>query len=156
MATYEFKSSGKKISKVVTEAQAAVVTPLPIGIKTPLQLGDDTILKMHTSLLDQMTDNLKNLLLTNRGERLALNDFGADLRRLTTEFTTDEDFDTAAMNSIQEAVAKWMPFIKLISFSSRTNHSENKETGIREITLTYTVTGFENYSRKLLVTLYVI
>jgi phage baseplate assembly protein W len=111
---------------------------------------------MHTSVLDQISDNLRNLLLTNQGERLAFYDFGANLRRLTTEFTNQDDFDTAAMDSIKNAVKTWMPFVDLVDFNSTTNHTENINTAIREITITYNVPSINVENRKLLIRLYVI
>jgi phage baseplate assembly protein W len=155
MPTYSFKSSGKSV--INTSSTSRTIAPTPIGIKTPLRLGEKTgILDMHVSLLDQISDNLRNLLLTNNGERVAFYDFGGNLRRLTTEFETQEDFDSAAMDSIKQAVARWMPYVDLVDFSSETNHIENKNTAIREITITYNVPSINVENRKLLIRLYVI
>lgn len=155
MPTYSFKSSGTASANRTQTNKA--VKPSPIGIKTPLRLGDDTgILDMHVSILDQISDNLRNLLLTNRGERVAFYDFGGDLRKLTTEFETQEDFDNAAMESIKDAVGRWMPYVDLLDFSSETNHVENINTAIREITITYNIPSINALNRKLLISLYVI
>lgn len=155
MPTYSFKSSGKSVINNLTSSRS--IPQIPIGIKTPLRLGEKTgIFDMHTSLLDQISDNLKNLLLTNNGERVAFYDFGANLRRLTTEFEAQEDFDSAAMDSIRSAVGRWMPYVDLVDFNSETNHVENKNTAIREITITYNVPSINIENRKLLIRLYVI
>lgn len=94
--------------------------------------------------------------MTNNGERVAFYDFGGNLRRLTTEFVSQEDFDNAAMENIKQAVATWMPYVDLVDFTSQTNHVDNKNTAIREITITYNVPSINAENRKLLIRLYVI
>jgi phosphate starvation-inducible protein PhoH len=70
VATYSFKSSGK------TPQQQALETlntsKIPFGIKTPMALAGagEGLLAMNYNIADQFADNLRNLLLTNWGERL--------------------------------------------------------------------------------------
>jgi|TARA_Y100000310_G_scaffold345692_1_gene468341 phage baseplate assembly protein W len=96
------------------------VTEIPYGIKTPLALGTGRsgIFEMHYDPVSQLEDNLKNLILTNKGERLCNYNYGANLRPLTLELSSLDDFDTVAMESISQAVISHMPFIELSSFSS--------------------------------------
>lgn len=93
------------------------VNQVPIGLKTPLSLGQssDGILAMHFDLSSQIQDNLKNLLLTNWGDRLAFYDYGANLSELVFELSSDK-FDLEVMRRIKGAVSKWMPFVELLSF----------------------------------------
>lgn len=155
MGTFSFKSSGKTQEQQLVEAINKTV--VPIGIKTPLQLGDqDGIFAMHTSLVDQIHDNLRNLLLTNWGEHLGIYDFGANLRPLVTEFTTQDDFDAQAIERISQAVSRWMPFVSLEDFLSEIDRTENKNTGVIRITVTYTVPALKTGKRALQVTLYVL
>ena len=66
---YSFKSVGR--SKREAESREERALRPPIGIKTPIQLSNtDGIFSMHRDLADQVSDNLKNLILTNHGERL--------------------------------------------------------------------------------------
>jgi len=154
MAAYSFKSVGKtreKISEETTE-----VTRVPFGIKTPLALGStEGILAMNYSLSDQFSDNLKNLLLTNWGERLGHYDFGANLKPLTSEFVSQDDFDAEAINRIRNTVQKWMPFIDLEDFSSTVDRNENKNTAIIRITITYNIPALEVEKKSLQIVLYV-
>jgi phage baseplate assembly protein W len=94
---------------------------LPIGIRTPLTLGqsNDGIFSMHFNIADQIQDNLRNLLLTNWGERLGLYDYGANLRGLAFEITS-EQFDIEATRRIKSAVSKWMPFVDLQTYEKQT------------------------------------
>jgi len=110
--------SFKSIGDLSTDRKFQISTnELPIGIKTPMQLGqgNDGIFAMHYKSADQIQDNFKNLLLTNWGERLSFYDFGANLKELTMELSS-EDFDNQAMTRIKSATSKWMPFIDLLFF----------------------------------------
>jgi phage baseplate assembly protein W len=155
MALYSFKSVGKTQDQSVTEK--VVSSPVPFGIKTPLQLGSsEGILAMNFSLGDQFSDNLRNLLLTNWGERVGLYQFGANLKPLTTEYVSQDDFDSQAIVRIKDAVEKWMPFIELEDFTSRVDRNENRNTAIIKIDITYNIPAL-NVSRKgLQIVLYVI
>lgn len=155
MGAFSFKSSGKTQEQKLVEAINKTV--VPIGIKTPLQFGDqEGIFAMHTSLVDQVHDNLRNLLMTNWGEHLGIYDFGANLRPLVAEFATQDDFDAQAVERINQAVSRWMPFVSLEDFLSEIDRTENKNTGVIRITVTYTVPILKTGKRALQVTLYVI
>src|ERR1700675_720453 len=118
MGTISFRSVGTTANNQATNQ--LVSSPMPIGIVTPLQLGAaESIFTMTYAMADQVHDNLRNLILTNWGERLVLYDLGANLRPLTTEFTTQDDFDAAAVQRISAAVNKWMPYVSLEDFSSQ-------------------------------------
>ena len=156
MATYSFKSTGKSREQRVAEVLEA--SQIPFGIKTPLQLAGagEGILAMNYNLADQFADNLRNLLLTNWGERLGLYDFGANLKPLTTEFYNQENFDNAAIERISQAVQKWMPFVSLGTFSSEVDRIENKNTAVIKINITYSIPAIEVNDRSLQIVLYVI
>ena len=155
-STISFKASGK------TREQALVETlqraPVPIGIKTPLRPGTtEGVLAMHFNLADAAHDNLRNLILTNFGERLGLYDFGANLRPLTAEFVSQENFDSAAVERIRSAVLKWMPYIELEDYTAAID-KENSGGSISAfvLTITYNIPALQVKRRSLQVTLKVI
>jgi phage baseplate assembly protein W len=116
-----FKSVGITGEAFTTQQRAIASTPLPIGIITPVRLGQDNegLLGMHYSVSDTIKNNLRDLVMTNWGERLALYDYGANLGPLVTEYEFGKDaFDEAAMQRISNAVSKWMPFVQLEGFES--------------------------------------
>jgi phage baseplate assembly protein W len=155
MATYSFKSVGKTQDQV--QEETLVQTKFPFGIKTPLQLGtSEGILAMNYSLEDQFADNLRNLLLTNWGERLGVYDFGANLKPLTTELVSQDDFDNKAIARIKAAVDKWMPQIDLEDFTSIVDRNENANTGIIRISITYNIPALQTKKKGLQIVLYVI
>lgn len=139
MATYNFKSSGRSVQAQI--AEQVQQTQVPIGIKTPLRLGQngEGIFATHDDLAEQVQDNLRNLLLTNWGERLGLYDFGANLRELTTEATAQDAFDEEAITRIRAAISKYMPYVEPQTFESVFDHEKNKSTGIVRVKISYNV-----------------
>lgn len=108
----------------------------PIGIKTPLSLAgpDGGLFVMNYDLSKQVADNLKNLLLTNHGERLGHYDFGANLLELTMELGT-ETFDTEAVKRIKTTVAKYMPFVTLSTFQPKIERDSDQPEGMSKISV---------------------
>ena len=154
MGSYSFKSSGTTQAKAT--ANALGVTPTPIGIKTPLSLGDDDLLKMNFDLGAQLTDNLRNLILTNWGERLGFYDYGANLRPLMTDLVAQDDFDSEAITRIRAAVQRWMSYIDLQDFLSVIDRTQTSHTAVIRLTITFNIPSLNVTGRKLEVTLYAI
>lgn len=155
---FKFKSSGVK----TTDANLlkTVETP-PVGIQTPLSLGTGRsgIFNMHFDPLKQIDDNLKNLLTTNHGERLGNYFYGANLRPLTFELTSLEDFDAHAMERIKSAVRKYMPFVELQSFVSEfdkrvTRLERTSGVAIINLTIRYNVSKLRVTNRAIAVSIY--
>jgi phage baseplate assembly protein W len=155
--TINFKSVG------ITGQQTLSTLPqlpsiVPIGIKTPLQLGTKYgILDMHTNMTDTMADNMRNLILTNWGERLGQYFLGANLRPLTTEYSSQDAFDSEAVIRIKTAVKMWMPFVELIDYVSNVEQfNESSSTGVIGIQITYAIPLLRAIDQKLKVNLYVV
>jgi len=141
-----------------TAARQLRAVPVPIGIKTPLEIDEtgNSVFAMHFSLKDQVADNLRNLVLTNHGERLGLYDFGANIRPLLTEWSSKDNFDQEVMQRINSAVSKYLPFITMIGYDSSPNYYENVFTGRIKITLLYSVPALKLTEQILEMTLFVI
>lgn len=97
------------------------VSETPVGILTPLTISEENEMFFNTSadVFEVLTDNLKNLLLTNHGERLGRYFFGANLKPLTIEFTSLDNFDGEAMLRMNTAVRDYMPYVNLTNYSSK-------------------------------------
>ncbi len=156
MALISFKDVGIKAFNGNNLGKTANV--IPIGIKTPLELDVEgkSLFAMHYDLGSQMDDNIRNLVLTNHGERLGLYTFGANLRPLLTEYSNKEDFDTEAMLRINTAVSIYLPFVNLIGFDSKPDYENNEYTGKIKITVMYSVLSANINQRMLEVDLFVI
>lgn len=149
---YDFKSVGD--TALSLQSQRRQTTPLPIGIKTPMELGNgDNIYKMHYDLENQIQDNLRNLILTNYGERLGRYDYGANLLELALELGS-EDMDMAAMTRIKAAVTKYMPFVALSGFFTEIDHYDNKEVAKVDINISYSIPKLSGTTHTIRVRIY--
>ena len=82
----------------------------PIGIGFPLTVGSQ---KQNYFTTAQVHDNLRNLLLTIKGERPMNTEFGSDLYYLLFEPIDTEQLQEAATEAILEAVNNWMPAVQI-------------------------------------------
>jgi len=133
-------------------------TITPIGIKTPVEPdpSQNGLFLMNTDIKAQVADNLRNLILTNWGERLGNYFLGANLRPLLVDFSSKPDFDQEAMIRINTAISKWMPFVTPVAYESYVDQVENRYTGIVKLVLIYSVASLAINNAKLEVTLFVI
>jgi len=83
---------------------------IPIGISFPLTVGTQ---KQNFLTSNQVHDNLRNLILTMKGERPMQPEFGSDVYYLLFEQLYQEGIAEAARNAIKDAVKIWMPFITI-------------------------------------------
>tara|TARA_Y100000592_G_C5481193_1_gene325639 strand:- start:8985 stop:9464 length:480 start_codon:yes stop_codon:yes gene_type:complete len=138
MAVLSFKSVGEKFDSFENRrTQSAGQNP--IGLVTPLRISttQKDIFEMHYNLGDQIADNLRNLILTNHGERLGLHDFGANLSPILFDLQSD-DFEVEAMTRIKSATSKFLPFVDLKTFETRTANAQNLDEGISNIVMSIT------------------
>jgi len=69
-------------SKVVKDTPS--YSSYAIGISLPLQFGNNTFTQTYQTI-DQVKSNIKNLLLTKKGERISQPEFGSGLQELLFE-----------------------------------------------------------------------
>ena len=82
-----------------------------IGLGLPMQHDDvDGFFPGTSTTLSQTGSNIRNLLLTNRGERLGQPTFGADLLLTLFEPMSDQVISTVEEN-ISTAMASWLPHV---------------------------------------------
>ena len=124
------------------------VSVTPVGILTPLAIDENgnTFFETSTSIEDIIKDNLKNLIQTNHGERLGRYYFGANLKPLAIEYTSDQNFDGEAMARINTAVRDYMPFINLEGYSSKASRAVNQSVTQVEILLQFSVPKINLYN----------
>ncbi|OUU74633.1 MAG: hypothetical protein CBC29_05765 [Methylococcaceae bacterium TMED69] len=152
---YSFKSVGETVSTMKAIEDSVETIALPIGIKTPIAFGNgSSLFAMHKDMGQQVSDNLRNLLQTNHGERLGLFDFGANLGELVFEFG-NENFEVEAISRIKRSVSKYMPYVKLETFESFTDHNDNKEVAKVAMKVTYRIPRIDARLRSLEVMLYI-
>ncbi len=82
------------------------------GITLPVQRGNSGYFNQAFSSFEQAKSNLKNLLLTNKGERILQPDFGTGLQELLFEQLTD-DLEQKLESTITDSVNFWLPYIDI-------------------------------------------
>lgn len=115
MSTFKFKSSGFKYDdRMIIPDTEVLPRMIPIGIKTPLEFSktsNNQLFQMNHNPIDQIKDNLRNLILTEKGERLGRPDFGCGLKNYVFELTAIEDYELTIINIIKKQVEKFIPFV---------------------------------------------
>ena len=82
-----------------------------IGLGLPMQHDDvDGFFPGTSTTLSQTGSNIRNLLLTNKGERVGQPTFGADIFLTLFEPMGDE-LITSVEEKISEAMADWLPHV---------------------------------------------
>ena len=115
-----------------------------IGLELPLTHTQEGYFKRTKTALEQAKSNIRNLLLTNKGERLGNPTFGTNL--LSLVFTQENtDLEARVEEEIRASMAEFLPFINIVSIE--TNFSEeNMSTAIVNLwfTLNVDTTSEEN------------
>lgn len=85
-----------------------------VGLDLPIVRGDvgDGYFASTSTTLEAVKNNIKNLLLTEAGERIMQPDFGLNLRRLLFEQMTD-DLIIVIEEEIVNKMNFWLPFVNL-------------------------------------------
>ena len=156
--SYSFKSIGNT-QQELDEIEVNATKDFPIGIKTPVQFSNDesSLFKMHKKLIDQISDNLRNMILTNHGERLGIYRFGANIHDLVFELG-NQAVDQEAMRRISSAVGTYMPYIQLQSFIPKVTPVNSVGGGTVtkiELALTFNVPEINAYNKQVVVTMMV-
>ena len=81
-----------------------------IGLSLPLGKSDVGFFEQTQTTLKQTGSNIKNLLLTMKGERPFLPEFGCDIYSALFE-PVGEDTTAKIEDSIKEAITRWLPHV---------------------------------------------
>lgn len=114
----------------------------PIAIKT--QFFKDKLFTNSFTTNEQAISNLKNLLLTRKGERYNLPTFGSSLLNLIFEPNTDE-LAGLIQDTISESVSLWLPYIQLTNIDVTTGQNNPNSVHHVNVSISFTVkpTGSE-------------
>jgi len=89
-----------------------------IGIELPLTYGNSGFFNRTKTALQQAKSNIKNLLLTNKGERLGNPTFGTNL--LSLAFSQENtDLESRVEEEIRGAMSEFLPFINVVSIETK-------------------------------------
>jgi phage baseplate assembly protein W len=87
-----------------------------IGVTLPIRMGQTGMFDQSVTIIQQTRSNLKNLILTKKGERLAQPNLGCDIWKILFDQITPETIDRARI-SVVEAVEEFLPYIEITDIS---------------------------------------
>ena len=108
-----------------------------IGLSLPLKHDDvKGFFPGTTTTLRQTGSNIRNLLLTNKGERVGQPTFGADIMKVLFE-QMDDELVNQVESSISEAMAEWLPHVTVSKLNVEPDEVEINQLNIElEFSLT--------------------
>ena len=83
-----------------------------LGIGINKRSDSNGIFATNYTTLQQASDNLKNLILTKKGERMMQPEFGCDVWKVLFEQLT-EGIEQSIENAIVNAVSIWLPYLNI-------------------------------------------
>jgi len=86
-----------------------------LGIGINKSSNSNGVFSTNYTTLTQAKDNLKNLILTKKGERLMNPDFGCDVWLVLFEQMDGATIETRIETAIVDAVDTWLPYLSLTS-----------------------------------------
>jgi phage baseplate assembly protein W len=103
---------------------------LGIGINKSSNKGG--IFSVNYTTLTQARENLKNLILTKKGERLLNPTFGCDIWKVLFEHMDGNLIENQIETSILDAVSIWLPYLSIdeIIFDYDDNDIDNNKIGL--------------------------
>lgn len=115
-------------SKIVKDTQE--FDSYAYGITLPIKRGNTGYFEQAFTSFEQAKANLKNLLLTAKGERVMQPEFGTGLQSLLFE-PMDDTFENRLQDVITQTVSYWLPYINIeeidveMTDAMKDNHTAN-------------------------------
>ena len=122
------------IGKYILKSNTTSVNDYAVGIALPLQMTTNTFEQTYDNIT-QLKSNIKNLLLTTRGERLAQPNFGCGLQELLFEMNTP-DLEEKIYNTISSAIEYWIPQVQIQDIEIQSSDSQ-KDTNSLEVKIKF-------------------
>ena len=94
-------------SKIIKDTQS--FNDYAIGISLPIQITN-TAFAQTFQTSEQVKSNIKNLLLTKKGERILQPEFGSGLQELLFESNVT-DFEGKIEDTINSSLEQWLPYV---------------------------------------------
>ena len=101
-----------------------------IGLALPIKPDDNNVFSLTKNSYDQVRHNLRNLLLTNVGERVYQPEFGSRLRELCFE-QLDDTLPQRIEDEVRRAVNFWLPYVNIVSVKTLTQEDKKSKIFVR-------------------------
>jgi phage baseplate assembly protein W len=118
-----------------------ITTESEIGLGVDLSFSNPGIFKTLYTTNDQAKANIRNLLLTRKGERYNLINFGTNLLSIVFQPSTPDIKELIDLE-ITGALSFWLPYIVIQGLEILTVEDDPTLLHTIKITLKYTVDGF--------------
>ena len=109
-----------------------------IGITLPIQIGN-TAFNQAFPTIEQAKSNIKNLLLTNRGERIMQPQFGSGLKELLFNFN-DNKLETDIEDTIVNSLEYWLPYV-IVDDIVIEQTDDNRDSNIVYVSIRFKISG---------------
>jgi phage baseplate assembly protein W len=112
---------------------------IQVGVTLPLQSGQQGFFDQSNTTLEAAKSNVKNLLLTMKGERPMQPEFGSDLFSVLFEpIVEGGEIEEKCTIAIEEAVKIWLPYLNIDSIDI-TGTDEDTDRNIYRISLVFSI-----------------
>jgi phage baseplate assembly protein W len=108
------------------------------GITLPLKRGETGFFEQAFTSVEQAKTNLRNLLLTAKGERVMQPNFGSGLHSVLFEQIDDARFEDLLKKTILDSVSFWLPYIDIKDIEVEITN-ELRDNNQANLNLTFTV-----------------
>ncbi len=105
-----------------------------IGISLPIQIGNTAFNQTFTTN-EQIKSNVKNLLLTKKGERVMQPEFGSGLQELLFDFN-DDTLPGKIEDAITAALEQWLPYVTIEQIDVESTNS-NRDNNLVNVSVTF-------------------
>ena len=85
-----------------------------IGIEFPLDHSFEGFFRRTKTIRQQVKSNIRNLLLTEKGERVFQPNFGSNLKSLLFEQITPSSLENVETD-IRQSISTWLPYVNVIN-----------------------------------------
>ena len=83
-----------------------------VGIRFPLDHNQTGFFRRSKTIREQVKSNIRNLLLTEKGERVFQPNFGSNLKSLLFEQITPASLDNLD-GDIRNSISTWLPYVNI-------------------------------------------
>ena len=111
-----------KIVRGVTAERLSATGDAAVGMKFPIEPFSPDL---NYTTAKQIDANLRNLILTIKGERVMQPNFGSDVYFLLFEQLDEATLSAAAVEAIRDATERWMPYIDIVLVDVEMRESEH-------------------------------
>lgn len=111
---------------------------IAVGVKLPFVSKRGSLFDLSYSTQEQLLSNLKNLILTRRGERILQPEFGTNLQDSLFE-QNDELLQERITNSITSAINFWLPYVQIVKLDVQTVVATGVDKEEHGVTITLVV-----------------